>query len=212
LVIMSRSRAISIALVASSALGAAAFAGCNLGSVAPANGFMDGSQGGSDTEAGMTGGPPTACINKQAAGPDGNHNAGMACITSACHLAGQLGAGAPAMIIGGTLYTDSTATTGAVGATVYIPDGANTYTLVTSGSGTLGSGAGNFYVFATGSETSINGGGSPIATSCPSLMGMAPMTLTKPADPSTLNDGNCNRGGCHSLAASQDGPAMPMHL
>jgi hypothetical protein len=188
---------------------AAVFAGlsaCNLGIVPPVGGFADGSGTPSDGSGSAINFDACQMSNPAPTGI-GNHNQGMACITTACHDAANLGVGAPAFIIGGTVYADETGTSPAGNATVYVTEGGMTHTLVTS---TDGSGAGNFYVMAEGSATTMSGSGSAEVTLCPSVQMMA-NTLNKPTSSSSNNDGNCNRSGCHGIGG-QDGGQPPIHL
>ena len=177
--------------------------GCNLGAVPPNGGFLDSGTPGSGGDGGGSGdGGLGSCAPPSTNPPVGNHNQGMACINTACHLSTALGAGAPAFIIAGTVYTDSMGTTPAVGATVYIPDGANTYEVVTAGDA---AGSGNFFV-PMGSAAQINGGGTPEVSSCPSLWQTMTQTLSVPGASAGSNvDGNCNRGGCHNTGTDDIG-------
>lgn len=122
---------------------------------------------GADGGTGATCDPPATTL------PNGNHNAGMACL--GCHT----GAGAPRWNVAGTLYSSAQGGTPVAGATITIVDADNVTTrLVTASNG-------NFY---TGAVVAF-----PIrvvASKCPDSRTMGALAP----------GGNCN--SCHQVGSA----------
>jgi hypothetical protein len=125
----------------------------------------------------VTRGTPLQAFQHPAGIGNGNSNAGLACVSSGCHLDG--GQGAPLYQFGGTLYNTDGVTPSA-GATVAVTSGGVTKTMVTDD-------AGNFYLdkglgFANPFPAVAR------VTACP--------TITQMAGNLIVGGGNCN--GCHT--------------
>jgi hypothetical protein len=112
-------------------------------------------------------------------GGDGHHNAGVSCITAACHGI-PLGLDAPQYSIAGTLFTTANGV-GVDGATIVVTD-ANNVTVMLTTRGLLG--PGNFY----SENLALVPPFTVQATQCPSLKQMS----------TPAADGNCN--SCHNPA------------
>jgi hypothetical protein len=119
-------------------------------------------------------------------------HAGENCVVAGCHLATNVGTGAPGMQFGGTLYgTDGI--TPNKGATVYFKNAAGTTVLTTTDT------AGNFY---------MNAGSLPqgfpalvSASVCPTTgTGSAPTPMTEAVQ---NTGGGCALAGCHTPGAGQ---------
>lgn len=133
------------------------------------------------------GGDPTpdagelACVEEAPVLPDGNHNAGMACLS--CHT-GQ--AVAPRWTLAGTLYDSRQGTAPIAGATVTVIDATGAeHALVTASNG-------NFYTSAA-----ITFPVTVSASKCPDTREMT----------SLVGSGDCN--GCHTANASQGRIHLP---
>jgi hypothetical protein len=116
-------------------------------------------------------------------------NAGQGCVAALCHLANNVGPGAPGFQFAGTLYKPD-GTTPNAGANIKITaaDGVTTKS-------TVADDAGNFYILAGSLPQAFPAHAS--ATACPNLTPMS--------DPLTQNSapaigGNCN--GCHGNPAT----------
>jgi hypothetical protein len=136
----------------------------------------EGQTGGGDDGGVM--GPPdmTDCIPVSAKALDGNHNAGMDCLT--CHN-GTVD-GASQFYVAGTLFSAATGTTGLAKATIRITDAAGKIIdLVTA----TDNAPGNFYI-----DTPVTFPIHVEASSCPSTMRMPDAVQT--------NGGSCN--SCHN--------------
>jgi hypothetical protein len=112
-------------------------------------------------------------------GETGEHNAGQSCIAGGCHLAGNLGGGAPAFYVAGTLYDDAMGTNPVADATIRVLDNDGIETkLVTADNG-------NFW-----SLVELPMPLTVAASLCPDLVPMS----------GAVSNGSCNAAGCHSAA------------
>lgn len=134
-----------------------------------------------------------ACVNRagtigtayQHSGGAGTH-AGEGCVSSGCHLAAALGAGAPAFQAAGTVYkADGTTPNG--GAVVRIVSGSTPLTAFADD-------AGNFRF-----EQAITYPAKTDTSACPDMTPMIGQITTGPGQ-----GGNCNSAACH--AAGAQGP------
>ena len=107
--------------------------------------------------------------------PNGNHNPGMDCQGS-CHDHG--------FTIAGTVFTDGTGTTPAVGATVNVYDGAQTLSMITATNG-------NFYT-----KSAVKLPFQVWVSSCPSVE-----IMPDSVDTNTGLGASCNQGICHNNGA-----------
>lgn len=108
---------------------------------------------------------------------DGHHNPGQNCQVGGCHLAGNLGNGAPAFYISGTLYNNAAGTAPISGGTIVVVAGAGgaPIKLVTATNG-------NFYY-----ETLVSPPFTVKASKCPDETPMI----------AAANTGACN--SCHQV-------------
>ena len=156
------------------------FAGCDVGSVAPPGDddvAVDAPLTATDAAGGGGDGAAVACEPASANLPNGEHNAGQACLT--CHGPGGEG---PRFTLGGTLFTTAQGGTPIAGATILVTDAANVTTrLITASNG-------NFYTNA--------------ALALPLRVGASKCPDTRPMNGAiaTAQDGDCN--GCHQAATT----------
>lgn len=150
---------------------------------------------GPDGGGGSGDGSSAVCEPISANIPAGNHNPGMSCIAAACHLAGNLGTGAPAYSYAGTLYKDTAGTTPYPGATIFVKLGGVEKKTITADNG-------NFWFVpgAAGLESPTAAmQGDTRASGCP--------TITPMVGKLVLGGGNCNN--CHRGAG---GTTLPIYL
>lgn len=115
------------------------------------------------------------CEPEVAVNGTGHHNEGMSCLAAGCHRAGA--GGGPAFTVAGTLYDDERGGVPVGGATIVVIDGdGQRLELPTAANG-------NFW------------------TNQPVRMPLLLRASQCPLDHSMISlaqDGDCNRGGCHS--------------
>jgi hypothetical protein len=129
------------------------------------------------------------------------HNAGLACINSGCHgTTTASAAGAPALLIGGTVYADYQGKTPAAGVEVRIMDSQGHVATAYSGP------EGNFYLGATGSS----------GVAFPAVIGARNATATRPMITVLASSfGACGQANCHVPGGgppSGAGNYYPIHV
>ncbi len=157
-------------------------AGCVVGDTAPWEPAVDAAVEAPDADLGTPDSAPAAATCEPAATilPNGNHNAGEACLT--CHD----GTGAPLFTLAGTIYTSAAGTTPLAAATVVVTDANGLELKLASATN------GNFYTSAT-----IAWPVTVKASKCPDELQMT----SQPAV------GDCN--GCHTAGAAQGRIHLP---
>jgi hypothetical protein len=164
-------------------------AACTVGEI-PRTGGADDTPGNDAGNPAMDGGAVgNGCINRAAADVPhihtaGGTHAGEGCIVAGCHLANNLGAGAPGFQFAGTVYKPDAAKTPSAGATVLVKSAAGATAKALTDSG------GNFYIpsgmLPNPFPATVN------ASACP--------TLTPMAGSLVQGGGNCTSAACHGGA------------
>lgn len=161
-------------------ISAASTTACVVGEVPPGDDSSAGTDGDDDPGPGPDADPGT-CEPASVTLPNGNHNAGLACLS--CHTGAGL---APKWTLAGTLYASSSGGTAIPGATVTVVDAAGIeHKLITAANG-------NFYTNAA-----LQFPVRVTASKCPDAK---PMT-------GAPQSGDCN--GCHSATAAQGRIHLP---
>ncbi len=161
-----------IAMLASLSLLAAV--GCDVGSVASGRALPDAGLG-LVSDAAPTDPLEVACDPLVADVGDGEHNAGDACLNSACH---GLGGEGPRFTLGGTIFATLGGGAAVAGATVHLIDGQGTEVTLTTAPN------GNFW-----STASLTFPLTTYASLCPDVEPMV--------GPISAGNADCNSGGCH---------------
>lgn len=144
--------------------------------------------------------PPPVHLHTTGSGTDNN---GQSCIAAGCHLAGQLGGGAPAFDLAGTVYKSGT-TTGDPGVQILVLDSGGNNVLTGDGIVTSDAG-GNFYLYAGGAPGLAAAYPAHTKVSvCPGADGVMSETIA-PSATANMNGPNCN--GCH---AKTGGSTLPL--
>jgi hypothetical protein len=168
----------------------------------------EGGSGGSEGGSAMPTGVGVAFVDPFAGAPAyaskaaaSTHNAGLACIASGCHgTTTASAAGAPALLIGGTVYADYQGKTPAAGVEVRIVDSQGHAASVYSGP------EGNFYLGAPSSS----------GVAFPAVIGARNATATRPMITTLASSfGACGQASCHVPGGgppSGAGNYYPIHV
>lgn len=130
----------------------------------------------------------------------GTHNAGMSCVHAGCHGSAASAAGAPGLLLGGTVYTDYKGTNAAPGVEVRIVDAAGHAASTFSGP------EGNFYIMSS----SANGVTFPAVVGARDAKTTRPMVTVLTADMASCGQAKCHAPGGGPM--SNTGNYYPVHV